>query len=81
VLAEELAALYRQEIGGGAADLAALAADPLVEARRRPAAVDTAAAWKACTKRQLLATSCQLSVKSKALLGRVGPFFVCSGPI
>ena len=34
-----------------------------------------AAAWKACTKRQLSAISFQPSVKSKALLARAGPFF------
>ena len=44
------------------------------EGSSMPAADTAAAAWKACTKKQLSAISFQLSVKSKALLARVGPF-------
>ena len=39
----------------------------------RWAAADTAAGWKACTKK-LSAISCQLSARSKALLARAGLF-------
>jgi len=41
----------------------------------RWAAADTAAAWKACTKK-LSAISRQLSVGSKAPLARAGPFSI-----